>query len=386
MDYDAKEAGTASAKLDLRVKQDDFLDKLRKNLSRNPSDENVTAWGQDAVIEGLYSEEEAKATVQQLLQMPLEERVRSLAPQPTQPDSAEVITMRRLGFPMTPEGYAQFRDTQRQDRMLSPEEEAQKIRVAGATRPPPPTPTPAAPVAVVDPKTGKPRFASREEAIEQGLAPASAQETGIAPKEILARNARYPAQTQAIKAFEAQSTSFANDMRKLLNHPGLSGITGIIAGRSPNITGDARAAQALYDKIVAKGGFSVLQAIREASKTGGALGNLSNQEGTQLKAAFAAINQTQDTDDVKASLTQAIEELEGSKARMREAYDSTYEYKNTETAPETPREGGASGSFDAPTTSFPAAAVKALKAGKGTDAQFDAIFGPGAAKLARGSQ
>lgn len=326
--YEKQQLEAKKSKLGLRVQQDEFTDKLKKNLSRNPSDENVIAWGQDAVIDGLFTQEQAEANTRELLAMPPEERKKYLAGESDQPDPAEVATMRRLGFPMTPEGYAQYRDMQRADRLLSPEEEAQKIRIAGAR--PPTEPTPAAPVAVVDPRDPtKIVLVDRKRAIDEGLTPANAQSEGLAPKEILARNARYPAQTQAIKAFEAQSNSFLGDMTKLLNHPGLSGMTGFIAGRTPNLTGAAREAQALYDKIVAKGGFSVLQAIREASKTGGALGNLSNQEGTQLKAAFAAIKETQDTESIQRALEQAISELEGAKVRMREAYDSTYEYKNT---------------------------------------------------------
>jgi hypothetical protein len=52
---------------------------------------------------------------------------------------ADVATMRSLGYPLTKEGYAAFRDAQRQERMLSPTEEAQKIRIALASRPPAPT-------------------------------------------------------------------------------------------------------------------------------------------------------------------------------------------------------------------------------------------------------
>jgi hypothetical protein len=94
----------------------------------------------------------------------------------------------------------------------------------------------------------------------------------------------------------------------------------------PGITGEARAAQALYEKVVAKGGFQALQDMRDASKTGGALGNVSNQEGKQLTASFAAIQRTQDADDVKAAIDNAIADIQGAKTRMREAYDSTYSY------------------------------------------------------------
>jgi hypothetical protein len=150
---------------------------------------------------------------------------------------------------------------------------------------------------------------------------------GLPPKEIQKREAALPAATAAIKGFETKSDSFIKDLEKLRDHPGLGQITGIAAGRLPGVTADGRAAQALYDKIVAKGGFQALQDLRDASKTGGALGNVSNQEGKQLAASFAAIQRTQDADDVRAAIDQAIGDVQGSKTRMREAYDATYSYK-----------------------------------------------------------
>ena len=323
-----------SAESEIRGRNLSYWQSLARDGARTPSDDVLKMLRNQSVALGVTDEATADARLQQFLAMPAEERTRvlSMAGAPAaaaQADPAEVASMRQLGFPLTPQGYEAYRTAQRQERMLSPAEEAQRLRIAAGGRAPPTPPTPAAPVEVVDPNDRtKTIFVSREEAITNRMTPAKAQDEGLAPKEILARNARYPAQTQAIKAFEAQSDSFLGDMKKLLNHPGLSGITGIVAGRTFNLTGDAREAQALYNKIIAKGGFSVLQAIREASKTGGALGNLSNQEGTQLKSAFSAIDQTQNTESVQRALEQAISELEGSKTRMREAYDSTYEYKN----------------------------------------------------------
>jgi hypothetical protein len=157
----------------------------------------------------------------------------------------------------------------------------------------------------------------------------------LPPKEIQKREASFPQATSAVKAIETKSDSFINDLKKLRNHPGLNQITGIAAGRLPAITGEGRAAQALYDKIVAKGGFQALQDLRDASKTGGALGNVSNQEGKQLTASFAAINRVQDAKDVRAAIDQAIGDVEGTKTRVREAYNQTYEYKNSNT-PSTP--------------------------------------------------
>ena len=162
----------------------------------------------------------------------------------------------------------------------------------------------------------------------------------ISPKEIQKREAAYPKATSAVKSFEANSDSFISDLKKLRNHPGLSNITGVIAGRTPSFTSEGRAAQALYDKIVAKGGFQALQALREASTTGGALGSVSNQEGKQLVQSFAAIDQRQDAPDVQAAIDQVIQEVEGTKTRVREAYDMTYDYKTRRGA--APAQPGAS--------------------------------------------
>ncbi len=183
------------------------------------------------------------------------------------------------------------------------------------------------PVAVVDPLTGKTVYVSREEALSKRMTPANATE-GLAPKEIQKREAALPAATSAVNGFETKSKSFVKDLEALRDHPGLASITGIAAGRLPGLTSDGRAAQALYDKIVAKGGFQALQDLRDASKTGGALGNVSNQEGKQLTASFAAIDRRQDAANVQAAIDQAISDVNGARTRTREAYDSTYSYKN----------------------------------------------------------
>jgi hypothetical protein len=160
--------------------------------------------------------------------------------------------------------------------------------------------------------------------------------TNLSPKEIQLRESKFPQATQAVKTFEAKTTELEKDLIALRNHPGLPSITGIVAGRAPGITADGRAAEALYDKIMARGGFKELQDMRAASPTGGALGNVSNQEGTQLRAAFAAIDRKQDAADVKKAIDIAISDLQGSKGRVREAYDMTYDYKGGGAAPPPP--------------------------------------------------
>ena len=258
----------------------------------------------------------------------------------TKPQTApDAVLMQKLGYPLTPEGYQAFRDAQRQERMLSPEEEKQKVRIAAASRAPAQPAQPQPPVAVVDPVTGKQIYVTREQALSGKMTPANAME-GLAPKEIQAREAKFPAATSTVKAFESSADKLAADLERLATHPGLSGISGLIYGRTPAVTKDARAAQALYDSIVARGGFQELQNMRASSPTGGALGNVSDREGQYLRDAFAPINRTQDTADLSRVLKDAANAARVSKQRVREAYDLTYDYKNQGGASTAPAAGG----------------------------------------------
>ena len=196
-------------------------------------------------------------------------------------------------------------------------------RIKEASRPPAP---PSAPVAVVDSTSGKTIYVDRATAISGKMTPAASME-GLPPKEVQKREAAYPQATAAVKSIEASTDGLIQDLQALRNSPGLNQITGIAAGRLPALTAEGRAAQALYDKVVAKGGFQVLQDMRSASKTGGALGNISDKEGSQLKSAFAAIDRRQNADDVRRAIDDAIANAQGSKSRVREAYDMTYDYK-----------------------------------------------------------
>jgi hypothetical protein len=179
----------------------------------------------------------------------------------------------------------------------------------------------------------------------------------LAPKELQAREAKFPQATTALKTFDSTSDNLIKDLERLKKHPGLSNITGVIAGRTPSLTVQGREAQALYDKIIARGGFQELQSLRQSSPTGGALGNVSNQEGQSLRQAFGALDRTQDASSIRNEIDRLVENIGGAKTRVREAFDMTYDYKNT-----TPRSNTAS-----PAT--PNAATVNIK----SNAEYDAL-------------
>jgi hypothetical protein len=204
-----------------------------------------------------------------------------------------------------------------------------------ASRPPGQPRAEQPPVPVVDPKTGKVILVSREEAIANRLTPASAMES-LSPKEIQNREAKYPQAKTAVVTFETNAEKLAKDLETLANSKGLEGITGLIGGRTPAITKEARAAEALYNSIVARGGFNELQNIRASSPTGGALGNVSNAEGQNLRDAYAPLKLTQNASDLKGYLLRAAQETRASANRIKETFDMTYEYKNQGGQPSAP--------------------------------------------------
>jgi hypothetical protein len=182
---------------------------------------------------------------------------------------------------------------------------------------------------LVNPVTGEVIF--RNTASEGGGA-----SLGLSKKDLEKREMAYPQATAAIQGFEAKSEGFIKDLEKLRDSPGLDEITGFAAGRLPGLTDEGRKAQALYDKVVAKGGFQALQDMRDASKTGGALGSVTEREGKQLIASFAAIDRRQNAKDVRDAIDTSISDIQGAGTRMREAYDTTYEYKPNKNERKTP--------------------------------------------------
>ncbi|BAQ84590.1 hypothetical protein [uncultured Mediterranean phage uvMED] len=65
---------------------------------------------------------------------------------------------------------------------------------------------------------------------------------------------------------------------------------------------DAKSLDTLFTTIKANIGFDKLQAMREASPTGGALGQVSNQELSSLQSVFGNLDQSQDDEQLKYNL------------------------------------------------------------------------------------
>lgn len=119
---------------------------------------------------------------------------------------------------------------------------------------------------------------------------------------------------------------------------GLStGITGAVSGTVPGTK--AYVLQSKIDTIKAQLGFGQLQAMRDASPTGGALGQVSNQEIKYLQAAIANLDRGLPPDELKKNL----DNIEKHYTRWREASLGKMKEKAPTDKPSTPSNAPAVG-------------------------------------------
>lgn len=138
--------------------------------------------------------------------------------------------------------------------------------------------------------------------------------------------------TNALNGSISSLDRLAAAANEVMTHPGLPGITGW-KGAVPNVWGsDAANAEALLKTLKSQVGFGVLQDMRNSSKTGGALGNVSDKEVGFLQANLAALEKAQSLEQFQKSLAKIVSYTEDAKDRMREAYNVKHKDK-TESAP-----------------------------------------------------
>lgn len=104
---------------------------------------------------------------------------------------------------------------------------------------------------------------------------------------------------------------------------GLGNITGPVMGRTPNITGAATNAQADLDTLKSQIGVQVLTAMREASKTGGAVGQVTEREWPILQNQLGSLHQMQTTEQFKRGLN----DVEATLQRINKAYKQEFQDK-----------------------------------------------------------
>ena len=207
----AQEAARKKSEFDLTAARRKFGDDLKRNLSANPSNENVVAWGQDAVLQGIYPEDQVAATVQQLLTLPPQQRASILSQAGASPSelkpstqtvnrggATEVIQVPAFGgAPTTLGSYA--------DVPLPANVQAQRIQIARESRPPAQPPAPTI-TTIVDP-TNPNQMITIDARRYQGGGANSSGVIGVAGKE--------PSAALRTNKVEAGKTQLADDLDNL---------------------------------------------------------------------------------------------------------------------------------------------------------------------------
>lgn len=154
---------------------------------------------------------------------------------------------------------------------------------------------------------------------------ARAKEAGNAEAEYTAKlKTEKPKRSASIQQAGKLTEQLTTDIDSLIDkvNSATAGPGGVVLDKFPGTT--ARDLQANLDSIKANIGFQALQAMREASPTGGALGQVSDSENKLLQARFGAL-------EIGQSPTQLIENLKKVRQRIvenygitRSAYESQY--------------------------------------------------------------
>lgn len=138
------------------------------------------------------------------------------------------------------------------------------------------------------------------------------------------------------------------DAERLLNHEGLNAAFGFDSARSLWPGSAGADAKGILNTLKNKNFITALGAMREASKTGGAVGNVSNAEGGRFENALVALEQSQSDKQAREELQRLINIVDESINRMNGAFDEQYGRPIlNQTAPET-------GNIPSPVTELPA--------------------------------
>ena len=154
--------------------------------------------------------------------------------------------------------------------------------------------------------------------------------------------------------FESALTTIDNRLdyiKRFREHPARDRVIGPMDAFTPN-TYRARGAQEIYNALVATATLDELQKMREASKTGGALGNVSDADIRILRQSIGALGQDQPEQDFNESLKIFESQLKQTRERLVRRYRENYGYKlgkswnpPTFTARAKPAGGRSSGGF-----------------------------------------
>lgn len=154
-------------------------------------------------------------------------------------------------------------------------------------------------------------------------------ESFLTRKEMEKREASLPKATQSVKIVGNTMSTIEETVDRLLNNAeGLNGITGLIYGRTPGVTDASRQAEADLNQLKNLAFVQGLTELREASKTGAGVGNVSNKEGERFENLKASLDRTQSRESLSQALLRLKAQAQFTKQSLQDAFDDTYQYRS----------------------------------------------------------
>jgi hypothetical protein len=143
-------------------------------------------------------------------------------------------------------------------------------------------------------------------------------------RETAERELQRPAMEAAIAQQDAKTDNVVNVIDRAISMAG-SGETGLLGATMGAVPGSkAYDLRAAVTTIKANLGFAELQAMRDASPTGGALGQVAVQELVALQSTLESLDPNQSEAQLKANLARVKELLERQKQYRRAAVEAKY--------------------------------------------------------------
>lgn len=146
-----------------------------------------------------------------------------------------------------------------------------------------------------------------------------------------------PQQTGAVEAVVNTNRQMRAVIDELLANPGLADAFGLGGETLSKFPGsNAARVRALLDRLGGNLFVDAITAMRNASKTGAAVGNATEKEGDKLQASRAALSQAQKASDAIKELTSLKSMLEQQESIVVNAYNRTYGKGSFQFVPVTP--------------------------------------------------
>jgi hypothetical protein len=313
----AAERAAAASDAEGRAKNLSYWQGLARDSARTPTDDVVAGLARRAVELGVTDKGTASSQLQQLLAMPPEQRGQVLAqygasaaaPPAAPATPADVATMQALGFPLTQQGYEQFRAAQRQpEKREKPPADIATMTALGL----PITPE------------GYARFAGMRKPREPREPPPQPKEP--APKPLTAAQ-EATRRDKLGKEFKSASSALQttqdvlDSIAAVKDSPGLSRATGFTGTMLPSFP-EGQAAQAETRLANLKGKITALGKAQAAAT--GAIGSIANQEWKILSDQIAAIDPVKGAGPLLEQIGLVEAQALGAMERMRDEYSRQF--------------------------------------------------------------